>query len=60
MWSIMKTWQDNDVIDSQGVISEEYNTELSRPIGQCAVYDNDELGQGCDWSYKSTLRQKWN
>ena len=56
----MKTWQDNDVIDSQGVISEEYNTELSRPIGQCAVYDNDELGQGCDRSYKSTLRQKWN
>ena len=27
------------------VISIEYYTELSRPIGQCVVYDKDEIEQ---------------
>ena len=51
----MKTRQDNDMIDYKGVISIEYDIELSRPIKQCAVYDKDKIRQRRDISYKSTL-----
>ena len=44
----MKTRQENDVIDHKGVISVEYDTELSRLIGQCVVYDEDKAGQQHD------------
>lgn len=37
LWFIRKMRQDNNVIDRKGVISVEYEIELSRPIGQCAV-----------------------
>lgn len=40
---IMKTTQDNDVTDHKGVISVEYDIELWRLIGQCAIYDYDEI-----------------
>lgn len=42
MWSIRKSKQEKDMIDHIGVISTEYDTKLSRPIEQCAVYDEDE------------------
>ena len=42
---IMKTTQDNDVSDHTGVISIEYDIELSRPITLSVVYDEDEIGQ---------------
>ena len=45
MRSITKTRRDNNVTDCKGVISVKYDTELSRLIGQCAVYDEDETGQ---------------
>ena len=45
MHSIIKTKNDNDVNDHKGVTSIEYDIELSRPIGQCVVYDQDEIGQ---------------
>ena len=45
MCSFMKTRLDNNVTDCKGVISVKYDTELSRLIGQCAVYDEDETGQ---------------
>ena len=51
----MKTRQENDVIDHKGVISVEYDTELSRLIGQCVVYDEDKTGQQHDWSYRWLL-----
>ena len=41
----MKGRQDNNVIDCIGVTSTEYDTEVSRLIRQCAVYDKDEKGQ---------------
>ena len=44
----MKTRKENDVIDHKGVISVEYDTELSRLIGQCVVYDEDKTGQQHD------------
>lgn len=37
LWFIRKMRQDNNVIDRKGVISVEYEIELSRPIEQCAV-----------------------
>ena len=48
MRSIIKTRKDNDVINHKGVISVEYNIELSRSIQQCMVYDEDENGQWRD------------
>ena len=38
-----KSKHDNNMIDIIGMISEEYETELSRPIRQCAVYDKYEI-----------------
>ena len=55
-----KTRQDNDVINHKGVISVEYNIELSRSIQQCMVYDEDENGQWRDWSHRSSLHWKRN
>ena len=34
----MKIRRDNDVTNRIGMIFTKYDTELSRPIGQCAVY----------------------
>lgn len=52
----MKAKQDNDMTNRTGMIFVGYNTKLLRPIGKCAVNDEDENGQRCDQSYKSTLR----
>ena len=61
MRSITKTWQDNDVLDLNGVISIKYDTEQSRLIRQCVVYDEDETRQGRDLSYRFNLcwTQNW-
>lgn len=48
MQSIMKSKHDNDVIDRTSVISVKYDTKLSRPNRQCAIYDEDEIGQRRD------------
>ena len=40
----MKTKKGNIVTDCEGVISVEYNIELSTLIGQCVMYDKDEIG----------------
>lgn len=37
-----KTWQQHDW--STGVILVEYDIEFSRPVEQCAIYDEDEKG----------------
>ena len=55
MRSITKTKQDNYMIDYTSVISVEYNTEVSRKIGLCAVYDEDEIGQWRDRLYRCDL-----
>ena len=56
MQFIMKTRQDNHVINHTSVFFKEYNTKVSTPIGQWVVYDKDETGQQRDRLYKSTLR----
>ena len=60
MQSIMKSKHDNDVIDRASVISVKYDTKLSRPNRQCAIYDEDEIGQRRDWSYRCILYWNWN
>ena len=45
MQSIMKSRQSNKVTNRKCVIFIEYNTKMSRPIEQCAVYDKDEIEQ---------------
>ena len=60
MLSIMKSRNDNYVIDRIGMIFVKYFTDMLRPIRKCAVYDEDEAGQWRDWSYTSTLRQTQN
>ena len=59
MRSITKTKQDNYMIDCTSVISIEYNTEVSRKIGLCAVYDEDEIGQWHDRLYRCDLCRIW-
>ena len=55
MQSIMKTKQNNKVTNRKGVIFIEYDTKMSRPIEQCAIYDKDEIEKWRDWSYRSSL-----
>lgn len=45
MWYITKSREDNDLTNRTDVISIEYNIELSIPIGQGEVYDENETGQ---------------
>lgn len=59
MWYIMKSKQDNDTIDRTSVISVKYDIEMSILIGQCAVYDEKNIGQQCDCSYRCGLCQNW-
>lgn len=51
----MKSWYDNDITDHIEVISATYFTKLLKSIGQCVVYDKDEIEQRCDRSYKTAL-----
>lgn len=46
-----KSRQSNNVTNRISVILVEYDTELLRPIKQCAVYDEDEIGQQSEQSY---------
>lgn len=50
----MKSRQYNDMIDHTSLIFVEYDIKLSRPIRQCAVYDENKIGQRCDQWHKST------
>ena len=52
----MKTKQNNKVTNRKGVIFIEYDTKMSRPIEQCAVYDKDEIEKWRDQLYRSSLR----
>lgn len=57
---MMKNKKNNNLIDLIGVISVKCNTELSRSIGQCALYDKNETRQQHDQSYRSSLCRKQN
>ena len=44
----MKVRQDKDVTDCIGTLYVDNEIELSRPIRQGMVYDEDIIGQQCD------------
>lgn len=50
--SLIKTRQDNYVIDCTSLVYAKIETELSGPIKLCVVYFENHTGQRCDWSYK--------
>ena len=52
---MMKTTQDNEVIDCIGVVFTEIETKLLRPIEPSVVCDENQIGQRHDRSYKSGL-----
>lgn len=56
--SIMKTRQDNSMIDRTGAIYAKNNTELSRPIRSGAGCDKNQVGKLRDLFYKCSLRKK--
>lgn len=54
----MKTKQDNDVVDCSGAIYTKNDTELLCSIGLKIDYDENQVGQRHDQTYKCSLRQK--
>ena len=48
----MNTKEDNDVIDHIGIVYIKNNTKLSWPIGSGGNYDENQIGQWHDWSYR--------
>ena len=59
--SIMKTKQDNDLINHTCIIYDENYIKLLGPIGSSAVCDENQIRQWPDWSYRSCLcwNQNW-
>ena len=55
---MMKTRQDNDVIDCIGVVFAETETELLRTIESSAVCDENKIEQKHDQSYRCNLHKK--
>ena len=46
------------MIDHIGTVFAEIEIEMLWLVEQDAIYDEDKIGQQCDWSYKSALYQK--
>ena len=55
-----KTRQKNNVTDLTSAIYVEKEIELSRPIRPIVVYDENQIGQQHDQSYRCGLCQKRN
>ena len=51
---------DNEVNNRISVIYAGNDIELSWPIKQGAIYDENDIGQWCDRSYMYDLCLKWN
>ena len=60
VWFVTKTRKDNDVIDCPRVVYTKNETKLSRPIRPSADYDENQIGQQRDWSYRCGLHRKQN
>ena len=58
VWFMMKTRQDNDMTDRAGVVYVKNKTKLSWLIKPSVVYDESQIGQRHDQSYRYNLRQK--
>ena len=55
---VMKTKQDNDVIDRISAFYVGNNNKLSWPIKLGAIFDKNQIRQRSDHSYRSSLRRK--
>ena len=55
--SMMKTRQDDDIIDHTGVVYAKNKTKLSWPIKPTAFYDENHIGKWCDWTYRCDLQE---
>ena len=60
MRSMRKTRQDNNVTGYIGAVYIENDTQLFLLIESGADYEENHIGQLCDWLYKCNLRQKRN
>ena len=58
VWSMTKTRLDNDVVDHIGLFYAKTKTELWGPIWSDVIYDENQIGQQCDQSYRYVLRWK--
>ena len=56
--SMLKNKQDNDLIDRIGVVYTKNEIELLLSIGSSTVYDENQIGQRSDWSYRCGLHWK--
>ena len=54
----MKNKQDNNMIDRTYVVYAKNDSELSWPIKQDFICDENKKEQQCDWSYKFNLHWK--
>ena len=57
---MMKTKQGNNVTDHIDAVYTENGTERPWSIRLGAIFDENQIGQRRDWSYKSDLQQKRN
>ena len=55
---VMKNKQDNNMIDRTYVVYAKNDSELSWPIKQDFICDENKKEQQCDWSYKCNLHWK--
>ena len=60
VWSIMKTIQDNNLIDHLSSFNVESDTKLLWPIELGVNCDENQIGQLCDWLYRCDLHWKPN
>ena len=56
--TMIKNKQDNNEIDCISLVYAKIKTELLWPIWPGMVYDVNQTGQQCDWSYKCSLHKK--
>ena len=55
----MKMTLHNNVTNRTGAVYAENYSKLSWPIRHGAIYDENDIRQQCDWSYRCGLHQKW-
>ena len=58
VWYVMKTRQDNDMIDHTCMIYVKNDNEISYRMGSSAICDKNKSGQRRDRSYRCSLHKK--
>ena len=58
VWFMMKTRQENNVLDCISLAYAKTETKLPKPINSTTVCDENQTRQWCDQSYKCNLHWK--